>query len=910
MTPDKDAPLREDIRLLGRLLGDVVRQQEGGEIFAVIEQVRQTALRFHRDEDPTAREELNQMLTGLSRPGAISTIRAFSYFSHLANIAEDQHHIRRNRAHRIAASEPRPGSLEYALRRFDASGLTKEDVRAALETALISPVLTAHPTEVRRKSTLDREREIAAVLFERDRGGLTPDEVADGEETLKRLILTLWQTSILRRSRLGVGDEVTNALAYYDYVFLDELPRLYHHLEDVLGLGSGDRLPAFFRMGSWIGGDRDGHPFVTADVLADATHQNSDKIFSYYLRQVDVLANELSLDERLVSVSNAVSSLAHDADDRSPHRLGEPYRRALIGIANRLNATRHRLGQLNGATPTGEAAPYPGPDAFRGDLAALHDSLTANGSARLANGRLRQLRRAADIFGFHLATLDLRQNSDVHERVVGELLEKAGVVADYAGLGEDDRLAVLSAELSTPRLLASPFLTYSEETDKELAILHRAARARALYGEAVIENAIISKADAASDVLEVAVLLKEVGLMRPTDRTLALNIVPLFETIADLRAGPAIMARLFELPIYGPLLDSRGRCQEVMLGYSDSNKDGGFLTSRWEVIKAEHALVEVFDRHGVRVRLFHGRGGSVGRGGGPSYDAIIAQPPGAVAGAIRITEQGEVITGKYSTAELGQRNLEAMTAATLEATLLPDAGGAMPPEFMAVMDDLSERAFRAYRALVYETDRFADYFWEATVIGEIANLNIGSRPASRKNSRAIEDLRAIPWVFGWSQCRLMLPGWYGFGTAVEGFIKDRGEEGLAALHRMANEWPFFQTLLSNLDMVLSKADIAIASRYAELVTDKALRDEVFPKMRHELERTINMLFEVTGQQELLESNPHLARSIRNRFPYLDPLNHLQIELLKRHRAGDTDDRVIHGINLTINGVAAGLRNSG
>ncbi|GAB5377061.1 MAG: phosphoenolpyruvate carboxylase [Acuticoccus sp.] len=909
--PDKDEPLREDIRLLGRLLGEVVREQEGGEIFAVVETVRQHAIRFRRDEDVSAGEALSDILSSLSRHGTIQTIRAFSYFSHLANIAEDQHHIRRNHAHKIEGSEPRNGTFARALSRFRATGIDDEAIRAALEGALISPVLTAHPTEVRRKSTLDREREIAALLADRDRGNLAPDEEEAIREALERAILTLWQTSILRRNRIGVTDEVANAIAYYDYTFLEELPKLYAEIDAALATknGSTPPLPAFFRMGTWIGGDRDGHPLVTGDVLSDALSQQADKILSHYQHEVHELAGELSLDELLVSVTEDVARLADAANVRSPHRQTEPYRRALTGIGKRLAATRAAFG-LDEDGSLGTTPPYAGAADFRDDLAAIAKSLEANGAALLAGGRLGRLRRAADVFGFHLATLDLRQNSDVHERVVGELLAKAGVVADYAALTEDERVAVLSAELSVPRLLATPFVDYCEETDRELDILARAAEARARYGPNTIENAIISKADAPSDVLEVAVLLKEAGLMRPNDQSLALNIVPLLETIGDLRAGPAILDTLFSLPAYQPLLQSRGRLQEVMLGYSDSNKDGGFLTSRFEVFKAEFALVEVFKKHGVKMRLFHGRGGSVGRGGGPSYEAIVAQPEGAVVGSIRITEQGEVITGKYSNPDLGRRNLEAIAAATLEATLIPDTHNTAPAEFMAAMDDLSQRAFEAYRALVYETDGFEDYFWSSTVVSEIANLNIGSRPASRKNSRAIEDLRAIPWVFGWSQCRLMLPGWYGFGAAVADYLDDKGEEGLKLLQTMARDWPFFQTLLSNLDMVLSKVDLAIASRYAELVTDEALRKEVFARVRDENQRTTEMLFTITGQTRLLERNPLLERSERNRFPYLDPLNHLQVELLRRHRNGDTDDRVIHGINLTINGIAAGLRNSG
>jgi phosphoenolpyruvate carboxylase len=425
-----------------------------------------------------------------------------------------------------------------------------------------------------------------------------------------------------------------------------------------------------------------------------------------------------------------------------------------------------------------------------------------------------------------------------------------------------------------------------------------------------VPNYVISQTNGVSDLLEAGLLLKEAGLLRPRERELDVNIVPLFETIADLRNCGSVMDQLLAVPEYVGLLDSRGRAQEVMLGYSDSNKDGGFLTSGWELYKAEIALIETFRRHGITLRLFHGRGGSVGRGGGPSYQAILAQPSGAVQGQIRITEQGEVIAAKYSQAEVGRRNLEILAAASLEATLLQPDQAVPREEYFAAMEELSSHAYRAYRSLVYETPGFEQYFWESTVIGEIANLNIGSRPASRKNSTRIEDLRAIPWVFGWSQCRLMLPGWYGFGTAINAWLAARPRDGMRILREMHREWPFFQTLLSNMDMVLAKSNIAIASRYGELVENVELRQAIFPRLRAEWQHTIEILLAITGQQALLEQNPLLARSIRNRFPYLDPLNHVQIELLKRHRAGDTDERVVQAIHLTINGIAAGLRNSG
>jgi phosphoenolpyruvate carboxylase len=476
-------------------------------------------------------------------------------------------------------------------------------------------------------------------------------------------------------------------------------------------------------------------------------------------------------------------------------------------------------------------------------------------------------------------------------------------------LNEDARIARLASELRNARPLTSAFVKYGEETLGELAVFHAAAEAHARFGADAIPQCIISMSEGVSDLLEVALLLKEVGLVDPSGRS-AINIVPLFETIEDLRACAAIMDRLLSLPEYRRFVDSRGGVQEVMLGYSDSNKDGGFVTSGWELYKAEIGLIEVFERHHVRLRLFHGRGGSVGRGGGPSYDAIIAQPGGAVNGQIRITEQGEIISSKYSNAEVGRNNLEILAAATLEASLLQPKHSAPRSEYLEAMEQLSALAYAAYRGLVYETEGFVEYFWASTVITEISTLNIGSRPASRKKTRAIEDLRAIPWVFSWAQCRLMLPGWYGFGSAVEAWISKHPDKGMPFLRELYREWPFFRTLLSNMDMVLAKSSIAIASRYAELVPDAGLRENIFGRIRREWHASIETLLDIMGQERLLQGNPLLERSIRNRFPYLDPLNHVQVELLKEHRAQNPDEQVLRGIQLTINGISAGLRNSG
>ncbi|MCA1974290.1 MAG: phosphoenolpyruvate carboxylase [Caenispirillum sp.] len=917
---DKDLPLRDDIRLLGRVLGDTVRDQEGPATFELVERIRQTSVRFHRLEDVAARHELEAMLAGMTPEETRRIVRAFSYFSHFANIAEDQHHIRRNRAHVVGGSAPREGTVAYAVARARAAGVTADQLAAFFAAATVVPVLTAHPTEVQRKSILNREMELARLLRVRDREHQTPDEEAEAEEALARTVDALWQTSMLRRTRLKVIDEVANGISYYDQTFLAELPRLYATLDACLRREYPEwtgSLPPFLRTGSWIGGDRDGNPFVTADVLAQALHMQSTRAIAFYLQELNALRAELTMDARHVGISPELEALVATSPDTSPHRREEPYRLALSGLYARLHATAHAFGQPDVPVPGRSelvSEPYPDAAALLADLDVLDASLRAHGGRRLADGRLRSLRRAVQVFGFHLATVDLRQNSDVHERVVGELLAAAAPAdaptTPYAELDEAARVALLLDELSTARPLASPYADYSEETAGELKILRTAAEGRRRYGADAVRNTIISKAESISDILEVAVLLKEAGLMRPRERQLDLTIVPLFETIQDLRNCPVVMDKLLSLPLYRALVDSLGGVQEVMLGYSDSNKDGGFLTSGWELFKAQTALVEVFARHGVALRLFHGRGGSVGRGGGPSYQAILSQPPGAVQGKIRITEQGEVIAAKYGNPEAGRRNLEILASATLEATLLAPEGPAPDPAWLDVMETLSAHAFRAYRGLVYETEGFERYFWSATVIGEIANLNIGSRPASRKKSTAIADLRAIPWVFSWAQCRLMLPGWYGFGSAVADFLRERPHDGLDTLRAMYREWPFFRMLLSNMDMVLAKSDIAIASRYAALVEDEALREAVFGRIRTEWESTIEVLLAIMDQESLLEGNPLLARSIRNRFPYLDPLNHIQVELLRRHRQGDTDAAIRDGIHLSINGIAAGLRNSG
>ncbi|WP_296001311.1 phosphoenolpyruvate carboxylase [Rugamonas sp.] len=921
---DKDAPLKEDIRLLGRLLGDVLRDQEGEDVYAVVETIRQTAVRFRREADAGAAKELDGMLKILTREQTISVVRAFSYFSHLANIAEDQHHIRRRRAHLLAGSRPQQGSVSYALCKLKDAGVDRATVATFFRDALIAPVLTAHPTEVQRKSILDAEHDIARLLAQRDLP-LTPKERAANLHLLRARVATLWQTRMLRYSKLTVADEIDNALSYYRITFLRELPGLY---DDIAGdiathYGSADGHDAgiapYVQMGSWIGGDRDGNPNVNAATMRHALERQATTIVDFYLEETHTLGAELSISTLMVGCSPALAALADRSPDTSDHRSDEPYRRALIGIYARLASSARALGATNILRKeVGHAEPYPDAAAFAADLQVLIDSLTAHHGAALVQPRLSTLKRAADIFGFHLASLDMRQSSDVHERVLSELLAQAGAQADYAALDEDAKVALLQSELAQPRLLYSPYAVYSAETDSELGVLRAARDIRARYGKRAIRNYIISHTETVSDLLEVLLLQKEMGLLRGDE--LDLMVIPLFETIPDLQRAAGIMRTAMATPLFKTLIAKQGQIQEVMLGYSDSNKDGGFLTSNWELYKAETHLVTVFAEAGVKLRLFHGRGGTVGRGGGPSYEAILAQPQGTVNGQIRLTEQGEIIASKFSNKDIGRRNLELLVAATLEASLMPASGDAAHQRrlagFETVMADISDRAYQAYRNLVYDTPGFTDYFFAATPIAEIAELNLGSRPASRKSTKRIEDLRAIPWGFSWGQCRLLLPGWYGFGSAIGAWI-DAGprEERLQQLQAMYQEWPFFATLLSNMDMVLAKTDLAIASRYAELVADRELRERIFKRITDEHATTLATLQSITGATDRLAGNPLLARSIQNRFAYLDPLNHLQVELIKRHRAlsnepGKVDERVHRGIHLSINGVAAGLRNTG
>ncbi len=918
-----ERPLVDDIRWLGRILGDIIREQEGDKAFALVEQIRRLSVAFRRDADTQAGSALKKLLASLSSDQAVSVIRAFTYFSHLANLAEDQHHIRRQQAH-DRAGDVHPGSLASSLGKLKTAGVSPKAIRQALEHAHISPVLTAHPTEVQRKSILDAERGIAACLQTRDdivsRGhdATSARQLAQLDHLVRARVLQLWQTRLLRFTKLTVADEIENAMGYYESTFLTEIPKLYADLEHELG---GPPIASFFRMGQWMGGDRDGNPNVNADTLDLAMKRQCEVVLRHYLTEVHWLGSELSTSAMLVGVPKALQALADSSPDTNAHRQDEPYRRSLTYIYARLAAS---LLQLTGKEAARHALPpqhpYPDAAAFLHDLQILNNALSEQHAQALALPRLRPLIRAVQVFGFHLATVDLRQSSDQHELVTAELFKVAGIEAHYLKQDEGRRQALLLQALNDPRPLRIPGHSYSAHSVSELTIFETAKRIRQQHGADAIRHAIISHTETVSDLLEVLLLQKETGLLQGSLSSKAvaeLIVVPLFETIEDLQQAPQIMRDYFALPGIAALLSRSGGEQDIMLGYSDSNKDGGIFTSNWSLYQAEIALVDVFNTleelHGITLRLFHGRGGTVGRGGGPSYEAILAQPPGTVRGQIRLTEQGEVINSKYANPMLGRRNLETLVAATLEATLLP-AQRRAPRSFIEAAEQLSQHSMAAYRSLVYDTPGFSDYFFQATPLREIAGLNIGSRPASRKPSQRIEDLRAIPWGFSWGQCRLTLPGWLGFGSAVHAFVEEHPSlsrtQALAMLRRMHKEWPFFRTLLSNMDMVLAKSDLALASRYAELVEDSKLRKKIFKAIETEWHLTADALQLITGAKQRLVNNTSLARSIKHRFPYIDPLHHLQVELIRRYRAGISDERAQRGIHLSINGIAAGLRNTG
>ena len=915
-------PVSSDIRLLGRLLGDAIRATEGDETFDLVEHVRLLAVDGRR----TGTSSVAAIRDALSRrPLAeqLLVLRALDWLSLLANTAEDVHVERRRRHERRGTGSPRPGSLRAAIDRILVAGVPPEQLLATGTEIRVTPVITAHPTEVRRKTILEVLEEVADLLDHRSRVADDPIGCAEVDQQLSVCVLLLWQTALLRLSKLRVRDEINEAIRYYGTSLFEVIPSLTKDFESSLAAAAGtdetvDAAHAI-TMGSWIGGDRDGNPFVTAEVMRYAIHRQTATALEHHLDLLYALSHRLSMTDRLVTPTAELLALATASGDDSPFRADEPYRRALRGMHARLyafaSAVMDPTAGPAGPAPAEPRRAYTDIEELEDDLDVVISSLRTHGAGAIADQFVEPVRRGVAVFGAHLCGLDMRQNSAVHEHVIADLFEAAAVCDDYRRLDEAARVQLLEAELRTPRLLRYPAAPYSEITISELALLDEAAAAVDRVGRVLLPHYVISMAHDVSDVLEVAVLLKEVGLVTAAiadqPAATALDIVPLFETIDDLGRAADVLGRLLATPVYADLVRSRGDRQEVMIGYSDSNKDGGYLCSQWNLSAAQSALVAVAERADVNLRFFHGRGGTVGRGGGPAYQAILALPRGSVDRSIRLTEQGEMVAAKYSNPAMARRNLETLVAATLEASLLHTSNAMPPPDpsYEMAMGELADRAFGAYRRLVYGDERFVTFFRSITPTDEIARLNVGSRPASRTASTAIEDLRAIPWVFGWTQCRLMIPAWFGVGSAVEAYVgtSDRLDQ-LASMYR---QWPFFRSVIDNMGMVLAKTDIDIARRYAEvLVEDDDMRVDIFDAIADEHRRTVEWHGRITGSSALLADNALLARSLNNRYPYLDPLHVMQVDLLRRFRDGDRDEMVERGILLSINAIATGLRNSG
>jgi phosphoenolpyruvate carboxylase len=901
---DVDRPTSQHVRknanLLSDLLVEAIAYLEGEEAAALVARARRVA--SHEDVANGDAPVLDRLFSDLSTDEAVFLARAFASQSLLANIGED---VAGRRRHAEADAQPgdeRPRTLVDAVKLLKSQGKTDEALAKTFGAMNVVPVLTAHPTEVRRRSMVDRETEISRLMALR-RHHLPPDLEAEIRESLFREIALMWRTRLYRPERITVKDEIRNALSIVRTSILPAIIDLYG---DWTGkIGQHGHLAPLLKLGSWLGGDRDGHPGVNGETLKLAFASQSRVILDWYAGEVRKLWSNLAVSTAYTPVSEELLALAAQTRDPSVHRLDEPYRLALELIFDRLTAVSQKLtGQpvafANGDT---DVEPYGHPDAFVADLSVIIDSLERNGGERLVGAALRTLVDVAKACGFHLMSLDLRQNADVHERTVHELYERAGSGVAYLKLDEDARCKLLIEELSHQRPLVSPFTAYSEETTRELATMTAAAQAVRDYGHGCLGAYIISKSATLSDILEPLVLLKQVGLVWGGAAPRAsVKVAPLFETIGDLENGPAVLRQWLELPLARSILGDRP-VQEIMLGYSDSNKDGGYVASRRGVAVGASALAREADRMGVGLQLFHGRGGSVGRGGGPAAEAVLAQPAGTVQGRIRMTEQGEMIARRFGDQPTARRNLDGLAAAVLMSSERPVQK--LDPKIDAAMTDLADASFHGFRALVYDDPAFEDFFWSVTPISEIVGLNIGSRPASRTASRKIEDLRAIPWVFSWSQSRFMLPGWYGFAAGV-----DRAGLSVEQLRDLAGNFDFFASLLSNMELALAQSHMPIASRYVELSPDKENAQRIFATIRREHERAAELALAIRGGSSLLDNQPDLAESVALAGRVVDPLNHLQLELLSRRRAGDQNEELRLAIQLTVAGIAAGLRNTG
>jgi phosphoenolpyruvate carboxylase len=927
MTESTDRQLRARVRLYGELLGNVLREHASEGVYATVETLRRGYIALRKQEDPQRREELAELVRSLDADALIQVTRAFSIYFSLANIAEEafQHHGRR-----AAVSAGRPlwlGSFDETIGQFRRDGMSARDLQRLLESLHYMPVFTAHPTEARRRTVMESTRRIFETGEEMDSRQLNDQQRDEFVDRLQAQIQALWKTDEVRVRKPRVEDEISNGLYYFRRSIFHSVPVVYRNLERAIRqhYGKADAegvvIPSFLRFGSWIGGDRDGNPFVTPETTRRAARMQAGEILREYIERTHRLTDELTHSDSLAGVADAVRLdsphdrlMARAAFADEPDRFAtEPYRRRFAVINYRLRCNLQLMEQrLSGYVEGAQAHPYPDARSFLDDLRIIRESLLVHGDGNLADGELEDLIRLVETFGFHLASLDIREESSRHGAAVDDLLRTAGVFDGYAEAAEEDRLAILGDLLSGKTSIRLPDRNLAESTQQVLDVFYTIAEIRAEIGTPAIGHYVISMTHHASHVLEVWWLASLAGLAgKGSDGHWfsELSVSPLFETIDDLQRVDSILETLLTQPAGRELIRCRGDHQEVMLGYSDSAKDGGLVASAWNLYRAQQRIQAITARHSVRCRIFHGRGGTIGRGGGPTHNAILAQPPGTSGGQIKFTEQGEVLYYKYSNRETATFELTlGMTGLMKSSRYLVDGAVADYGKFADLMSDLADSGERAYRRLTDETPGLLDYFYASTPVAEIGLLNIGSRPSHRKHGdRSKASIRAIPWVFGWAQSRHTLPGWYGLGSALER-TRD-AEGGLDRLRELYREWPFFAALLDNTQMALAKADMQTAREYAQLAGDDARMRDIYDMIRAEYGRCVELVNTVCEHDELLAGQPTLALSLARRRPYLDPLNHIQIAMLSRYRESPTDN-ALNGLLRSINAIAAGMRNTG
>ncbi|MFE5324364.1 phosphoenolpyruvate carboxylase [Paenibacillus sp. NPDC056579] len=914
--------LRRDVRFLGHILGEVLVHQGGNELLAIVEQIREMSKNLRAQYSHEMYAEFKETINSLAPDKRHQVIRAFAIYFQLINIAEQNHRIRRKRDYERSAGENvQPGSIEDVVRDLKHQAIPAAQVQDMIQGISLELVMTAHPTEASRRVVLDIHQRIANDMMELDNPSLTFREREQLRTNLLGEVVTLWQTDELRDRKPTVIDEVQNGMYYFDETLFDVLPEVYQELERCLHKYYPEEswhVPVYMKFGSWIGGDRDGNPSVTSDVTWETLTMHRELALQKYAELLQDFIKHMSFSKNIVEVTQELlDAVEHDRKHVKLSNADEVWRNDKEPYRIKVSYMIEKI-QQSGNSRVNPTQKYNNPDEFLADLKIIERSLRNHYADFIADTYVTKLIRQVELFGFHLASLDVRQHSKEHEAAMTEILAKMSICPDYSALGEDEKIELLSSLLNEQRPITSPYMNYSESTQECLNVYRVVKKAQQEFGRQCISSYLISMTQGASDLLEVLVFGKEAGLYRHEQDgsvVCTLQSVPLFETIDDLHAAPDIMRTLYKIPAYRNSLISTNHLQEIMLGYSDSNKDGGVITANWELRVALRSITEAAKEFGVKLKFFHGRGGALGRGGMPLNRSILAQPADTVGGGIKITEQGEVLSSRYSLKGIAYRSLEQATSALITAALNgrnPQAEQ-IEPQWEEIMKDISEQAQTKYQDLIFRDPDFMTFFKESTPLPEVGELNIGSRPSKRKGSDRFEDLRAIPWVFAWTQSRYLLPAWYASGSGLYSYYQGK-PENLTVLQEMYQNWSFFRSLIDNLQMALAKADLLIAKEYGNMIKDNAIAERIFNLIKDEYDRTSDLILMITGQQEILDNVPVIQESIRLRNPYVDPLSYLQVQLISELRAqrelNEDDALLLREVLLTINGIAAGLRNTG